>query len=262
MDPAYPDLAAERSVRRRSRLLDQSGAAVIAGDLNGTIEIWSQGAEALYGWRADEVVGRNGIDVLVPPEGRARARANFASLFAGGRRVAQRELVRKDGTTFFAQATTVVYRDDDGEDSGIVHVAIDITERVHAERELRGARDYLRAVADSMGEALCTLDVDGRVRYINAAAEKALGWTLTELRGRALHDSVHFRRPNGEPCPAEECPLIAAARSGDTVQMDDDMFIRRDGSTFSVSYTSAPFESENGTRGLVVVFSDITERKA
>lgn len=255
-------VAAERSARRRSRLLDEIAAAVVASDLDGTIEVWSQGAEELYGWSADEVVGRDGIDVLVPPADRAPARASFGALLEAGHRAAERELVRKDGTTFFAHATTVVYRDDHGQGSGIVNVAVDVTERVQAARELRGARDYLRAVADNMGEALCTLDVEGRVRYMNAAAERTLGWTAAELSGRLLHDSVHFRHPDAAAFAIEDWPLMAAGRSGETVKVEDDRFMRRDGSTIPVAYTSAPFEAEDGTRGLAVVFSDITERRA
>ena len=222
---------AERIARSRLRLLDQMGGAVIASDMNGIVYIWSEGAEKLFGWSADEVIGRNGVDVIVPPEGRATAHANFDLLRTSGVRVAERELVRKDGTTFFAQATTVVYSDDEGHPAGIVNVSVDVTERVKAERELRGARDYLRAVTDTMAEAMCTLDVDGRVRYMNAAAERTLGWTLDELRGRPLHDSVHYRHPEGSPYPAEECLLIGALASGEPVEVPDDMFIRRDGST-------------------------------
>jgi PAS domain S-box-containing protein len=255
-------VAAERAERSRTLLLDQIGGAVIASDMNGTVEIWSEGAERLYGWSADEVVGRNGIDVIVPPEGRDTARGNFALLKTSGLRVAERELARKDGTTFFAQATTVVYSDDEGHPAGIVNVAVDVTERVKAERELRGARDYLRAVTDSMAEPMCTLDAGGCVRYMNAAAETALGWTLDELRGRSLHDTVHFRHPDGKAYPVEDCPLIGAFASGVPVHVEDDMFVRRDGSTIPVTYKSSPFEPENGSRGLVVVFSDITERKA
>ncbi len=255
-------VAAERSARRSSLLLDQIGAAVIASDLNGAIDVWSAGAEELYGWSADEVIGRNALELIVPPEGRPTAQANFEALLVSGRRVAERELQRKDGSTFFAHATTVLCRDDDGEPAGVVNVAVDVTARVQGERELRGARDYLRAVADSMGEALCTLDVDGRVRYMNAAAERTLGWSMAELGGRSLHDSVHFLRPSGERLLLAESPLMSAGRTGEVVQVQEDMFVRRDGTAIPVAYTSSPFESEDGTRGLVVVFSDITARKA
>jgi PAS domain S-box-containing protein len=255
-------VAAERAARRRANILDQAGAAIIAGDLHGTIELWNEGAEALYGWNAAEVVGRNGIDVIVPPADRDEAWVGLKALRDVGRRVGERALVRKDGTPFYAQVNSVACRDAAGEQTGTVSVAVDITERVQAERELRGARDYLRAVTDSMGEALCTLDTDGRVRYMNAAAERVLGWKLAELRGRRLHDSVHFRRPDGEPSPIEESQMLAAASSGSTARVEEDEFVRRDGSALPVAYTSAPFQAENGTGGLVVVFSDITERKA
>ena len=138
----------------------------------------------------------------------------------------------------------------------------DITSRVRAEIELREARDYLSAVTESMGEALWTLDAHGALMYMNPAAELLLGWSKDELRGRLMHDAVHFRRPDGRPFPVAECPMTASRVAGDVVRVSDDVFIRRDGSQVDVQYTSSPLKTGDAITGSVVVFSDITARKA
>lgn len=138
----------------------------------------------------------------------------------------------------------------------------DITSRVRAETELREARDYLGAVTESMGEALCTLDGEGGLKYMNPAAEQLLGWNEGELRGRLMHDAVHFRRPDGRPYPVADCPMTASRVSGAVVRVADDVFVRRDGTDVAVQYTSSPLRTGDAVTGSVVVFSDITLQKA
>ena len=138
----------------------------------------------------------------------------------------------------------------------------DITSRVRTETELREARDYLGAVTASMGEALCTLDIDGALMYMNPTAERLLGWTLGELRGRQMHDAVHFRHGDGSPAPASACPLVASAASGQVVRVADDVFVRRDGTDVPVQFTSSPLRAGDTVTGSVIVFSDITLQKA
>jgi PAS domain S-box-containing protein len=130
------------------------------------------------------------------------------------------------------------------------------------DRELAAARDRLRAIGDSMAEGLVTLDADSRLTHLNAAAERMLGWECAEIRGRRMHEIVHYLRPDGSGFPQAECPLVAAHDEGRAVRVDDDVFVRRDGSLLPVSYTSAPFETAAGRPGAVVVFEDLTERKS
>jgi len=82
------------------------------------------------------------------------------------------------------------------------------------------ALSHLGAVARSMAEGLLTLDAGGCFTYLNPAAEAMLGWTLADLRGRSMHESIHHRRVDGSSYPAAECPLIAARRDGVVVRVD------------------------------------------
>jgi diguanylate cyclase (GGDEF)-like protein/PAS domain S-box-containing protein len=137
---------------------------------------------------------------------------------------------------------------------------VSVAERVRAEQQLHEARDHLRAVTDSMGEALCTLDDAGHVSYMNSAAERLLGYTLDELRGSTLHAATHYRHADGSPYPIDDCPLYAGHRAREAVRVEDDMFVRRDGTGLSVSWVLTPFHSSEGAHS-VIVFTDNTHAK-
>jgi PAS domain S-box-containing protein len=125
---------------------------------------------------------------------------------------------------------------------------------------LNPTEDLLRAITTSVADALYVVDPDERILYTNPAGLAILGYDdYTELLGRVSHDTIHYVRPDGSPFPAEDCPLLEPKRRGRTVRVEDDHFVRRDGSFVPVAYSSAPVQLEGGT-GAVVAFRDITER--
>jgi PAS domain S-box-containing protein len=128
-------------------------------------------------------------------------------------------------------------------------------------RALEKAVGFYEAVLGSMGEGLYTVNENGLVVAMNHAAERMLGWTQEELRGRKMHDAIHYLHRDGSAFPVEECAGIQVLTTG-TPQYDlDDVFIRKDGSFFDVRYSSSPIVESGKTIGLVVVFRDVTERK-
>jgi EAL domain-containing protein (putative c-di-GMP-specific phosphodiesterase class I) len=77
-----------------------------------------------------------------------------------------------------------------------------------------------------------------------------------------MHEVIQARRPDGSALAFAGSPIAQVRVHGRTVRESDDVFVRRDGSTLPVAYTAAPFETDEGVEGCVVVFADITERKA
>src|SRR5438094_7537575 len=82
---------------------------------------------------------------------------------------------------------------------------MDLSERKRAEETMRRAVEFDEAVMKNMGEGLYTVDAQGLVTSMNPAAEKLLGWSFEELRGRKMHDITHHHHPDGRPFPAERC---------------------------------------------------------
>jgi PAS domain S-box-containing protein len=120
--------------------------------------------------------------------------------------------------------------------------------------------ELLSALMSSMADAVYAVDDGGVVLFANAAAVAILGYASeAELIGRPSHATIHHSHPDGRPFPEAECPLLRPRRTGEPVRVDQDWFVRRDGSFVPVAYSSAPV-TVGGERGAVVVFRDVTER--
>jgi len=151
----------------------------------------------------------------------------------------------------------------------VVSSVVDITDRKRAEDALRESAAQARrllalnqAIMANMGEGMYAVDGHGLVTYMNAEAERLFGWTSEELLGRRMHDVTHHMHPDGSPFPIEECAGFKARHEGEVLKDFEDTFIKRDGTFFPVSYSSAPLRDEDGQIvGVVVVFQDITARK-
>ena len=123
-----------------------------------------------------------------------------------------------------------------------------------------GAEDFLAAVLQAAAQPIWVVDPDGLIRFANPAAIAALGYdTPDELFGRHSHETIHYKRPDGSPYPAAECPMLLPRTTGESVTSELDWFFRRDGSMFPVSYVSVPLDMPDG-RGAVVAFTDIETR--
>lgn len=121
-------------------------------------------------------------------------------------------------------------------------------------------REFARAITRNLGEGVYALDERGRVTFLNPAAERMLGWTQAELLGKDMHSAIHHQHGDGTPFPESECPLVQVIRSGHTVRVEDDVFTRKDGGMFPVTYVSAPLLVDGRIRGATLAFHDITER--
>jgi PAS domain S-box-containing protein len=116
--------------------------------------------------------------------------------------------------------------------------------------------EALHAAVAASADALYIVDAQGRIRFVNPAAVRILGYDdERQLLGRPSHDTIHYLRPDGSPFPVAECPLLRPRLNGETVRVDEDWFVREDGSLVPVSYASAPVALSDG-RWAVVSFRE------
>ena len=128
-----------------------------------------------------------------------------------------------------------------------------------AERE-RLSRE-IRLLLDSTSGGLYGMDQQGHCTFINRAGAEMLGYQPEELIGRNLHEIMHHSHPDGSPCPVATCPIFSASQIGRGCSLEDEVFWRRDGTTFLSEITSRPLYEGGLLKGVVVTFSDITARK-
>jgi PAS domain S-box-containing protein len=138
----------------------------------------------------------------------------------------------------------------------------EIVERTQAQKELHQLNRKQELVFNAVGEGIHALDLDGQIIFENPAGEKMLGWKPGELIGKPAHVTMHHSKAGGAPYPQGECPILASLGDGGARRISDEVFWRRDGTSFPVEYITTPIRDEkHKIIGAVVVFSDITERK-
>ena len=131
---------------------------------------------------------------------------------------------------------------------------------------MQESRDFFQQrydlILNSAGEGIFGLDLNGRVSFVNPTAARLTGYDSRELIGRNIHEMLHHTKADGTPHPQEECPIYAALKKGETRIKDNDLFWRKDGSSFPVDYAATPIGPGDGSSsvGAVVVFRDVTER--
>ena len=121
--------------------------------------------------------------------------------------------------------------------------------------------ELLNLILDSAGEGIYGLDCDGLTTFVNPAAARLVGYSAEELIGKSMHAVLHHTRPDGSAYPAPQCPIYAAFNDGKVHRVENEVFWRRDGTSFPVEYTSTPIVEDDNFIGAVVVFWDVTARK-
>jgi PAS domain S-box-containing protein len=204
----------------------------------------------IMGSSVDELVALPILDVFDPKE-LPLVKERTELVRAGNRLHFTQELRRADRSTFIAEMTTTPLFNQAGRYDGAVVLVEDVTARNEAETQAR-----LRAtLLDSVGEAVTAQTFDGKVVYVNAAAERLFGWRAAEVIGRESRDV--FPSSDG---PKVGTRIHALLQQGKTYSGRYKMF-RRDGSEFVAQLTSAPTIGADGSLvGYVGVISDQTER--
>ena len=145
--------------------------------------------------------------------------------------------------------------------ASIVVAATDVSTYQEAVAELDDLQIQHSMILGSAGEGIYGISHEGLATFVNPAAIEMTGWVDADLLGKPMHDILHHTKTDGSPYPREECPIYAAFKDGRVHHVDDEVFWRKDGTSFPVEYTSTPILHDNKLAGAVVVFKDITKRK-
>ena len=132
---------------------------------------------------------------------------------------------------------------------------------LRSERVFRDIERENRLILSAAGEGIYGVNADGVTTFINPAAERMLGWRADEIVGRDMHTTVHHSQADGSHYPHAACPIYGAFRNGAVHRIDDEVFWRRDGSSFPVEYTSTPIRDRGTVVGAVIVFRDVSQRR-
>ncbi|WP_338580896.1 sigma 54-interacting transcriptional regulator [Pseudomonas sp. MAG733B] len=149
-------------------------------------------------------------------------------------------------------------------------------DQAHTERTMRGGliewRNILnlfqeterdnQLLLSSVGDGIYSINSDGLATFVNPAGARMLGWEPQDMIGKNIHRIHHHTHADGSHYPVDDCPIYKAVRDGVMHEGRQEVFWRRDGSSFPVEFTSTPVISDGRIVGAVVVFRDITERRS
>jgi len=118
-----------------------------------------------------------------------------------------------------------------------------------------------RDITSFLAEGIFVLNEDGHITFMNPEAERLLGWTLAELTNKNAHDIIHCHKGDGEFLSLENCPMRNVIMTGKQYSSTDDLFIRKDGTTFPISVLASPIVEDETVVASVTAFRDITDLK-
>ncbi len=247
-----PDqLVAGSTLPPPDRVLDAVPAAVATTDVGGVVLGWNRGAEQLYGWSAEEALGRGINELTLPHDWDPRA---VLSALADGRAWAGEFTARhRDGAAFRASVTTSPVRDD----SGTVVALVGVSTRVEDDDTTDHALRDLAAIVDSSSESIVGVDVEGVITSWNPASEVLFRWSAAEAVGTSILSML----PPDQAVALRG--LFAELVVGGAVAQRETLGWRKDGSSFAVDMRLSAVR--NG-RGEVIGFAglarDVSDRVA
>jgi PAS domain S-box-containing protein len=263
--------AAEATLReseaRYRQLIEGSLGMVCTHDLRGKLlTINTHGAETL-GHTVDEMTGHN-LEEFIVPDRKAALPAYLKKIGETGEAQGLLHLSHADG-----EIRVVAYRNKliviPGRAPYVLGFGVDISEQVRAEGRLRTLTRQSDSILASVGDGIYGIDLDGKVTFVNAAAMQMLGYKQDEMLGRVMHNLIHHTRADGNPYDSVDSPIRKSLTNLATVRVSNEIFWRKDGTSFPVEYVARPqIDSQSpdsdGLKplGVVVAFTDTTERRA
>jgi PAS domain S-box-containing protein len=175
---------------RLAAIVESSADPVVGKALDGTIVSWNAAAEQLFGWSADEVLGRN-ITIMVP-EGLRAELTDIMTRAANGEAVTHyvTQRLTKDGRRLDISVTTSPIRAADGSIIGVSALGRDVTEALKAADAMWESEARKSAILAGALDAVITIDHTGRVLEANPAMTATFGWTAEEMVGQPLAELI------------------------------------------------------------------------
>jgi PAS domain S-box-containing protein len=238
--------------QRLVAIIESSDDAILSKDLNGIIRSWNRGAERIFGYKAEEIVGKH-ISMLATPE-TADEMPKILDRIKRGERIDHYETKRKtkDGRILNISLTVSPIRDASGVIIGASKVARDISDQ----KKTSDLQERLAAIVESSDDAIISKDLNGIIRSWNQGAERIFGYKAEEIVGKHISTLA-------APDSLDEIPVILQRISrGERIQHYETKRKTKQGKILNVSLTVSPIRDASGVIvGASKVGRDITERR-
>ena len=252
---------AEEKLAYQAHLLDIVGDAVISTDADFHIVSWNKSAERIYGWRAEEVVGKHILDILPTEYPNGTVEQTYRALLETGQFEGEFIQRHRDGSQVSVHSITSIIRGQNGDSSGAVSVNRDIRTRKEAEQKLAESEAFLRTIYEGIQSGIVVLDVtpDQDFRYVglNSAYARIINMTDEQIRGKTPEEIDGIERVDAATLRAnyERCLSIGSA-----ITTEDHFY--GNGRERWLLRQLTPVRDDTGRIYRIIGFAlDITERK-
>lgn len=242
----------QETLKQLAALIDTSQNAIYGLSLEGRILWWNPGAEKLFGYPADEIIGQSSR-LLMPPE-RAADLDTALALLKQGEQIKDLETthLRRDGSRFDVSLSIFPVTDAHGSVTSASAIARDITVKKQVQDQLR----YHAGLLESVSDAVISTDANYIIQSWNKGAEAIYGWSAQEVIGTTAHSILRTQMSLSERDTARSHLANAGTWRGEVLQS------RKDGTPIHVMVVSTLLQDSRGkTTGTVTVNRDITEQK-
>jgi two-component system cell cycle sensor histidine kinase/response regulator CckA len=242
-------------------ILDSSSSiSIVSTDLEQNVLFWNKGAENIFGYKAEEIVGRQKTDILYPDEKTKEIVNEIRSLIVKDKKNMNKEVkeITREGRTLWVNLNLTPRFDERGNVMGILGIGEDITERKKMDEALRESEEKYRTILESIEEGYFEVDLAGNLTFLNDALCKIFGYARNGLLGMNNRQYTTL-----ETAKKMYQVFNQIYRTGKLAQVMDYEIITKDRSTKILemsAYLIRGLESEPiGFRGVV---RDVTDRKA
>ena len=250
-------------LRQMSAIVESSGDAIVGTTLEGAITTWNRGAERLYGYSAEEAMGRS-LSILFAA-GQDDDVADVLRRIREGENIEHADgmRLRQDGSVLDVSVTISPILDAEGKTIGASAIVRDVHQLRRAQRDLAEREAHIRLLLDSTAEGIIGLGPDGLCTFVNPSCARMLGHrSAEELVGKHIHTLIHSRNGTDKSHSENECPIYTVLLTGNGAHSDEETLCRADGTRFLSEYWSFPIRQGSRIIGAVVTFVDVTDRKA
>ena len=249
---------AEEQIRHQTIMLDSVNEAIITSDAKARLTAWNAAAERLYGWKAEEVLGHNTLEILRTEWAGADAKEMKAAIEEQGHWRGEVTQARKDGSRIPIEMSSLVQFDGNGQITGYLSVNHDITDRKRAEEALAWEQYLLGSLLDNLPDHIYFKDRDSRFTRLSKSQEKAFGLSdSTQALGKTDFD--FFTEAHARPAFESERKIIA---TGQPMLGLEEKETWPDGRLTWRITSKLPLKDQAGNIiGTFGISSDITDRK-